>query len=231
MEIADFSNGFDVLLNSYGSGLVLNEHEKSVFLTKAQEEEVLSLYTGKNSFGEAIESTEELRRYLSPIMGEATLEPTNTDKKGMGSKYKFFQLPSKLWFITYEAVYVNGSDCGDNYMQGVYPVRQDEYQKLVKNPFRGANERRALRLDFEDNLVEIISPYEISEYYIRYITKLEPIILAKLDTEAAIEGETEVNNCKLHESLHQRILNRAVMLALQFRGAATPTQENQQRDR
>ncbi len=219
MEIADFSNGFDVLLNSYGSGLVLNEHEKSVFLTKAQEEEVLSLYTGKNSFGEALESTEEMRRYLSPIMGEATLTPATTDKKGMGSKYKFFQLPSKLWFITYESVILGeGKPCAGIDSLQVVPVTQDEYNKIRKNPFRGANNRRALRLDWQDNKVEIICKYPISSYYLKYLKKPYPIILEELEDGLSINGEntplSEDKVCELDESLHQTILENAVTMAL-----------------
>ena len=39
MTTEEFSNEFDVLLNSYSSGGVeFNEYEKSIFLTKAQED-------------------------------------------------------------------------------------------------------------------------------------------------------------------------------------------------
>ena len=64
MTTADFSNGFDVLLNSYSKigafgdsmpDIRLDEYEKSLFLTQAQEDEVRSLYTGKNVYGEGFE--------------------------------------------------------------------------------------------------------------------------------------------------------------------------------
>ena len=51
MTTEEFSNEFDTLLNSYGenpSTIELDEYEKSVFLTKAQEEIVIDLYSGKN---------------------------------------------------------------------------------------------------------------------------------------------------------------------------------------
>ncbi len=34
--------------------------EKSIFLTKAQEEIIIDLYNGKNPFGDSFEKTEEL---------------------------------------------------------------------------------------------------------------------------------------------------------------------------
>lgn len=251
MRLVDFSNGFDTLLNSYAGaasfgstdfpgGIELNEHEKSQFLTLAQESVVLSLYTGRNSSLKGFEETEELRRYLSPLICEAELEPiTNTSGMPIGldgeKKTKFFTLPDgtvtgkpAVWFITYESVKLDSDDrpCAGISTLQVTPVRQDEYHKLRKNPFRGANNRRALRLDLPDNMVEIISQYTVVQYYVRYLRKLKPIILATLDEEAAIEGETEPQECEVHESLHQKILETAVTMALQSRGYGLNNNEN-----
>ena len=75
MTTEEFSNEFDILLNSYDTQelgkvqgkLEFDEYEKSVFLTKAQEELVISIYDGKNLSGESFENTEEARRSLSSI--------------------------------------------------------------------------------------------------------------------------------------------------------------------
>nr|DAG87441.1 MAG TPA: hypothetical protein [Crassvirales sp.] len=232
MIIDEFSNSFDTLLSSYApifnfgeeaskQTITLDEYEKSVFLTKAQEEIVLSLYNGKNPYGEAFEGTEELRRYLSNLITEKYLKPiTNTSGTPLGleSKSKFFTLPEDLWFITLESVVVDNSKCGAETIMKVYPVKQDEYQVIKDNPFRGANDRRALRLDLSEGNVEIICKYMITIYYIRYIKKIPPIILEDLPNDLTIEGKSEASNCILHEALHQKILDRAVQLALQSRG-------------
>ena len=118
MNRINFSEGFDTLVSSFSrtaafgedsskADLRFDEFEKSQFLTKAQEEYALSLYTGKNPYDESFESTEELRRYLAPLIKEAELSPiTTTSGKPLGidSKSKFFTLPADLWFITYESV-------------------------------------------------------------------------------------------------------------------------------
>lgn len=232
MIIDEFSNSFDTLLSSYApifnfgeeaskQTITLDEYEKSVFLTKAQEEIVLSLYNGKNPYGEAFEGTEELRRYLSNLITEKYLKPiTNTSGTPLGleSKSKFFTLPEDLWFITMESVVVDNGKCGAETIMKVYPVKQDEYQVIRDNPFRGANDRRALRLDLSEGNVEIICKYMITIYYIRYIKKIPPIILEDLPNDLTIEGKSEASNCILHEALHQKILDRAVQLALQSRG-------------
>lgn len=232
MTIDEFSNSFDTLLNSYAlisnfgeetskQTITLDEYEKSVLLTKAQEEIVLSLYNSKNPYGEAFEGTEELRRYLSNLITEKSLKPiTNTSGTPLGleSKSKFFTLPEDLWFITLESVVIDNSKCGAETIMKVYPVKQDEYQAIRDNPFRGANDRRALRLDLSEGNVEIICKYMIAIYYIRYIKKVPPIILEDLPNDLTIEGKSEASDCILHEALHQKILDRAVQLALQSRG-------------
>lgn len=236
MNRINFSEGFDTLVSSFSrtaafgedsskADLRFDEFEKSQFLTKAQEEYALSLYTGKNPYDESFESTEELRRYLAPLIKEAELSPiTTTSGKPLGidSKSKFFTLPNDLWFITYESVNLGEGKCEGHTSQDVYPVTQDEYHKIKKNPFRGANFRRALRLDLSDNNVEIVSKYEVTKYYVRYLRKLKPIILVDLTYENQdIQGVSLPSECELHESLHQRILELAVRMALQSKGYTT----------
>lgn len=234
MQIQEFSHQFDTLLNSHAiaagfdeqnnpATIELDEYEKSLFLTNAQEEIVLSLYNGRNSSLQSFEETEELRRYLSTLVQEAELNPIEKNKPlGIDSKSMFFTLPANLWFITYEAVAVEGGKCGEGFSQMVVPVTQDEYHRIKKNPFRGANDRRALRLDLSDNIIEIVSKYTVSSYYVRYLKQLKPIILTQLDDDTQLRGETTPMTSELPESLHLKILNRAVELAIQSKGYARP---------
>lgn len=237
MNLNDFSNGFDTLLSSYAekamagdnasrATLHLDEYEKSLFLTGYQDELVLSLYSGRNSSGRSFEETEELRRYLSPLVEEDTLEPKDdTGLTGVDGNSKFFQLPEGLWFITYESVNVSDGKCGDGSFLEVVPTTQDEYNRLRKNPFRGPNDRRALRLDIGERNVEIVSKYDITSYYLRYIKRLSPIILIDLPDGLTIEGEDEATECQLPEMLHRRILEGAVDAALRSKGIYTNQRE------
>ena len=240
MTREDFSNSFDTQLNSYAhtasfgddtfkGDIRLDEYEKSLFLTKAQEELVLSLYNGRNSSLQGFEETEELRRYLSNLIEEKEISPIETsDGKplGMESSSKFFTLPEDLWFITYESVIISDGKCENTTSMEVVPVRQNEYHRLKKNPFRGANDRRSLRLDLGDNNVEIVSKYKVTKYYIRYLRKVKPIILVNLSDGLEIQGESTATDCELHESLHERILEMAVMMALQSKGYNSNNKEN-----
>lgn len=232
MTLEEFSDKFDVLVNSYGvrsiaGDITFDEYEKSVFLTKAQEAIVLSLYNGKNPYGESFESVEENRRYLANLVASAQLLPiTNSygTPIGVSSNSSFFTLPSQLWFITYEAVTVDNGKCGNGTLR-VYPVKQDEYQAIKDNPFRGANDRRALRLDLSEGNVEIVCKYNVTTYNIRYVKKVPPIILVALPDGLKISEESSASKCILHEALHQRILDMAVQMAVQSKGYST-TNEN-----
>lgn len=227
MTAEEFSNQFDTLANSYsiqmgfGTGyenIAFDEYEKSVFLTKAQDELVIALYNGRNVSGESFESTEELRRYLSNLVKEAKLEPISNSNGliiGIGSNSKFFTLPDDCWYITYENVSVDGLNCDSLNPMDVYPVTQDDYNKTKRNPFRGANDRRALRLDLSDGVIEIVCKYTVKTYYVRYLRKPKPIVLKDMPNDLTIDGTGKKSECELHEALHQRILERAVAEALQ----------------
>lgn len=232
MTTEEFSNGFQTLVSSYmrfrdfddrepRDTIEFDEYEKSLFLTKAQEEIALSLYNGKNPLDESFEQTEELRRFLAPLVQEIRLEPIATANGlplGVDSRSKFFTIPENLWFITYESAIISDGKCEGDDTLDVYPVTQDEYHRIKRNPFRGANGRRALRLDLSDNNIEIVSTFTVIGYYVRYLRKIRPIILAELLDDLTIGGEQGVRGSELHDSLHQRILEVAVRMALQSKG-------------
>lgn len=225
MTIEEFSNEFDVLLNSYaannpfgiGQGLTqLDEYEKSVLLTEAQESIVRDLYNGKLT-GDGFESTEEQRRNLDSLVNTLELTSKDISKPKMSDNSKFFQLPPDVWFITYESVLLSDESlgCKNNTRVDVIPIRQDEYHSIKNNPFRGPSDKRVIRIDTGSSVIELISKYSIQSYFIKYLSKPKPIILQDItDENLSINGETERMECKLNTVLHRTILERAVALAI-----------------
>ena len=215
MTTQEFSNEFDILYNNImsNSAAALNDYDKSVFLTLAQEAYVLDVYNGKyneNSF----ESTEEVSDYINTLVRQAQITDS-TEGNGISKKSVFYQLPNDLWFITYESVILRDDalNCKNGQEVIVKPITQDKYYSISKNPFRGANDRRVLRL-LSNNKAELISKYRIESYLIRYLSKPEPIILADLSSYGVtINDKTEVTECKLNPAVHRILLNRAVQLA------------------
>ena len=104
MTCEEMSNMMDTLLNSQGfverfgepnnpRTLSLDEYEKSLFLTKAQDELVTSIYNGRNASGDSFEETEEARRGLANIIRAVTLTPIEGSTGiplGIGSNSKCF---------------------------------------------------------------------------------------------------------------------------------------------
>lgn len=224
MTTEEFSNEFDTLLNSYSltedfgkvsNSINLDEYEKSVFLTKAQEDLIIDSYSGKNQFNDSFEKTEEIRRYLSGLIKTySTSYKENIE--GLSKQSVFFKLPTDLWFITYEAVSLkdNNLKCNKAEQVCVTPITQDEYHRIKNNPFRGANSRRVIRLDFSQDIVELVSKYNISTYLIRYLSKPQPIILTNLDDGLTINNINTKTECQLSPVIHRAILERAVKLAI-----------------
>jgi hypothetical protein len=228
MTNEEFSNEFDSLVNSFStsenfgeqvSPLKFDEYEKSMFLTKAQENIVVSLYNGKLT-GDSFEKTEQLRRYLNELV--VTDTPTKTEGKGVTDHSVFYILPDDVWFITYESAKSKDVNlkCSKEVTLEVVPVTQDDFYRTVRNPFKKPNKRRALRLDTSDSIVELISDYSISEYLIRYIKKPSPIILSALPNGLTINNISEETECKLNPAIHRVILEMAVSLALKSRTSA-----------
>lgn len=237
-----------------------DEYEKSIFLTQSQEQLVISLYNGKNTSGDNFERTEEMRRYLHNLVAEKlNTNPLRSGMKnyldseynGMlsntsGFKSTMFALPDDLWFITYEAVKTipdaTGKDrCNSKerggIVQDVIPVTQDEFHRIKRNPFRGPSYSRALRLDLADpksgdsnGVVEIISKYPVDTYYVRYIRKLDPIILVDLPDGLSVNGVNKATECKLHEAVHRDILEGAIRLAIASRSLNSTDKSSKNND-
>lgn len=225
MTTEEFSNEFDTLLSSYSQQLSMednttylefDEYEKSVFLTTAQESIIRDFYNGKNIFQDSFEKTEEIRRILSSLVKTYKTSYKESGKIGLSNHSTFFKLPLDLWFITYEAVNLKDESLGCNSGENitVIPVTQDEYHRIKKNPYRNANERKALRLDVDEYTIEIISKYNIETYLLRYLSKPNPIILTDLTDDTSINGINKKTECELNPVIHRVILEGAVRLAL-----------------
>ena len=223
MTTEEFSNEFDILLNSYSSkdnqSVNIDEYEKSVFLTKAQEDLIISAYNGKNSTYDAFEKTEEIRRYLSNLVKTKEATRLNKTQIQTSSDSYFFNLPKDVWFITYEYAILNDDKlpCKNSIDALVVPVTQDEFYRVYNSPFKGSTNKRVLRLDSDNNTIELVSKYNIDKYIVRYLSKPSPIILEDLTEGLSINDQSKKTDCILNTSLHRKILDRAVLLALASR--------------
>lgn len=219
MTKEEFSNEFDILVDSYKrfkaydsqaiyDSIEFNEYEKSVFLTKAQEDIILDIYKGGYTSTDSFEQTEETRRYLQSLVTTHSFPEKSTTTKENNIYVLDYELPSDVWFIVSESFVYNSNS------KLVTPVKQDELYKILNNPFKTANKNRVLRADKENKLL-IYSSENRGIYEITYLKKVSPIILTTLPEGITIDGKSSISNIEVDSSLHKRILERAVTLGLQ----------------
>ena len=218
MDVQELSNLFDTLLQPYitkdvlgeQNTLAFDEYEKSIFLTKAQEQIVLELY-------QELEQSEEVRKYLSNLIKTDNYVPIGEqDETLINNIFKSYkvEIEDSVLFMIYEQCTLSDeNNCINNKIVSVVPTIHDDLDKVLKNPFKSPNNRKVIRLDF-DNKIELISKYNISNYKIRYLKKPNPIILVKLE-DLNIDKKQEVSNGETNPILHERIVQRAVQLAVQ----------------
>lgn len=220
MDVQELSNLFDTLLQPYiakesfseQNNLAFDEYEKSIFLTKAQEQIVLELY-------QELEQSEEVRKYLSNLIKTDNYVPIGEqDETLINNNFKSYkvEISNDILFMIYEQCTLSDeNNCINNKIVSVVPTIHDDLDKVLKNPFKSPNSRKVIRLDF-DNKIELISKYSISNYKVRYLKKPNPIILVALEDNLSINnGDTKVSNGETNPILHERIVQRAVQLAVQ----------------
>lgn len=196
----------------YYDSINIDEYEKSMFLTKAQEE-IVKEYYNNGSF----EETEKVRRALEALVKTETIpvtSATNGTIKPVNGVSKIFTLPDDVWFIIYEAATLDDDllGCKDGISASIVPTTHDDYYRSSRNPFKQPNDIRVFRLDLTKNKVELISKYTIGNYFVRYVAKPTPIILTNI-SPLTIDGESTVTECMLNSAIHRLILDRAVHLA------------------
>lgn len=238
MTAEEFNREFDLLYNNVMSDMApgLDGYEKSVFLTLAQEEVVRQLYSG--TIGDGFESSELNRRYLANLIKQKVVSSSDSDFPSVGNGrlktiagYHWYTIPTEsvLMLLIAEQAECEDNGCCNSAVQtkilNVQPVKYDEINKVLNNPFRRPNRNQALRADTKSQEVLIITPSPLTKYTYEYLKKPEPIIVEDLTgyTDAigntlSIDGKQAVTNIggqgsELDSSLHRTILKYAVQLA------------------
>ncbi len=216
-------NMFDVLYNNITSNQApgLNAYEKSVFLTKAQDEILKNYFNPKSKGNNTQEGFDgSVKRQvdfsmLTKVKKETTLTTALFDNRG---NTKSVSLPTDLMYAINEMVEVTrgtGTDANKVLLQ-VVPIKFDEYSRLMSKPYKRPLKNQAWRLTNNDTANKadiIIGPNDtLTQYIIRYIQRPTPIIVSDLDG-LTIDTKGTATKCILDPILHEEILQRAVELA------------------
>ena len=107
MTTSEFSNEFDVLYNNIMSNAApgLNEYEKSVFLTKAQEEIIKNYFNPKgNKYSEGFDGSAKRQIDFSGLITVANGTVVDSSSTTFDVRAKVYKLPVDLFLMINESL-------------------------------------------------------------------------------------------------------------------------------
>lgn len=225
MTTQEFSSEFDILYNNIMSNAApgLDEYEKSVFLTKAQEEILKNYFNPKgNKYQEGFDDNEKRQIDFSGLVTAITIPSYSSSQYiKIDDRSLLFLMPNDMLFALNEVCEITENNI--NRLVNVVPISFIEYSRLISKPYKRPLKNQCWRLisssSKKNRVFELILPFGSivpGSYRIRYISRPAPIILVDLSTEypgLSINGITSVTECELDPSIHYEILQRAVELA------------------
>lgn len=222
MTTQEFNDQFDILYNNITSNQApgLDEYEKSVFLTIAQDDIIKGYFNPKgNKFIEGYGDNPKrdidfsrlikVQKYISTQ--DVEIEDTNIKPLGeaqfdthYNSKGAVF--PTDILFVISEQIMVKRGN--SNITLQVVPLNYMEYSRIMSRPYKRPLVNQAWRIsnDYDkEHKVDLVvgASDSIDQYIIRYVKRPSKI-------DITIDSE---NPCELDEELHLEILKRAVELA------------------
>ena len=174
MTLDEFSEGFDVRYNNITSNQApgLNEHEKSLFLTTAQDEKIKNHFTANskgNDLRQGFDDSAKRQADFSMLMKTASCDAgtlvgdgdeitysykymDGEEEKTKTVKFTISRLDQRSKLYTFpEDVFIPINEtlaytAGKKYFQ-VIPLRYDEYTAKMSKPFKRPNKHQAWRLN------------------------------------------------------------------------------------
>lgn len=225
MNLSEFSSQFDILYDNVTSGKApgLNDYEKSVFLTKAQDQIVKGYFTPKGNlrqegFNDSLKRTVDFSKITKSYSVAGSVGNT-TYKNTL-----LFDKPTDLFL---PRGYILRSTSGTELQ--VKDVSEEELTRLFSKPYKEPYKGQAYKLDdstTNDVYEIIVGSSQINKdftLHVRYIKQLSPIILVNLkefelemglpEGYLTIKEQFLAQECELEDIMHEPILDRAVSLA------------------
>lgn len=226
MTTREFDLEFDVLYDNVTSGKApgLNAYEKSLFLTKAQDQ-ILKNYFNPlgNKYQEGYSDSVKRTVDFSNIMKSVSI----SGRIGVNTTYKntmIYDQPDDIFLpVSFNLRNADGKELQ------VRHVKEDELTRLFSKPYKEPFKGQAYKIDNSTTTKTyeiIVGRAGINDDYIlhvRYIRVPSPIILTDFeeyervlgieDGYLILRGLRTVSECELDPLIHDEILDRAVNLA------------------
>ena len=228
----EFNYQFEALYNNVTSNKApgLNTYEKSVFLTKAQDELIKNYFRPQGNPKQEGYLSSPKREYDFHSLIDNTSQSQSVGTSLYHKDGRDFGYPSDALLILNEQVLVKYNEEEEGTYLIVTPLTFAEYNRLMAKPFKYPPKGQVWKLNVSTSrnnetspMVELITysskPFTTFNYQVRYVRKPYPIILSDdLSTDFNVEGLTihgksGWRNLDTPEEMHEEILQRAVELA------------------
>ena len=245
MTLDEFSSQFDVLYNNALSNAApgLDEYEKSVFLTKAQNEIVKNYFNPNgNKYKEGFDGSAKRQVDFNRLIkaqssalypAQDVFEPRALKPGDILNKDVFIVLNERLSFFAPDPE-TDGFQGTPYKTKEVVPIAYDEYARIMSKPYKEPLKNQAWRiiLGTDETIEGTLPSFEVVvssgdlkarndgkiwlTYNLRYVKRPQPIILTDLSSivgDVTIDGIAGPSSCELDPYIHEEILQRAVELA------------------
>lgn len=224
MSAEEFLVQFDVYYNNVTSNQApgLNAYEKSLFLTKGQDEILKNYFNpAGNKYQAGYDGNQKRQIDFTQITEVERITEFNDPVYDTRANVRSIVLPHNISMIINEKVRVSRKDKDMELI--VSPISFAEYDRRMKGSYRWPLKNQAWRLITSRRADIVPGPNDtLEEYVVKFVRKPLPIIVGPLEgltidgccfAGDGTENAVEVEGCELNEILHEEILQRAVELA------------------
>lgn len=218
MTYKELSDAFDVYANRYAQQkymtiLQFDEYEKSLFLTQAADEivkEMLPFY----------DRNEKIKKQLLSITKsvELSLATGVSDEYKISNSNLLYEIPEDVLYVVVEFI----KNPSRTTLERVRPLADDETGYSLDSPFRvptkrGYAYRNSLTVGSKkySEIITNILAASTPKYFIRYVSEVPTFIVTDTLLDASINGvstNANINAIAPLEMLHNKILNRAILI-------------------
>jgi hypothetical protein len=228
MNTAEFSKEFDIRFNFVNSNLAfsVNDYEKSVYLTRAQEEILSNYFNPKgNKYQEGFDGNEKRDIDFSSIIDIAEASAIKAGVTPFADNGLVFEINGNVLYLLNEKFEYNivTSPSASSKKTSVIPLKWKDFQRILTKAYKSPPKRQTWRFIRSNDtsggngtgklVVELIPKSDLSgtdyKYTVRYVKKPQPIVVGSLGS-LSVNGVSTISECILPTEIHDEILNRAI---------------------
>lgn len=228
MTTSEFSKEFDIRFNFVNSNLAfsVNDYEKSVYLTRAQEELLSNYFNPKgNKYQEGFDDSAKRDIDFSSLINVMEITSAKVGVVPFADNGLVFEINDNVLYLLNEKFEYNiiTGPSASSKKTGIFPLKMEEYQRILTKPYKSPPKRQTWRFIRSNDasggnatgklVVELIPKSDVSgtnyKYTVRYIKKPQPIVVGSLGS-LSVNGISTVSECVLPTEVHDEILNRAI---------------------